>query len=107
MKIKRFLEDNSALSSRIVPCPRVAWPVAIITVLCAAAAWSEMILVPATEMAGIEGWKEGQSWGAGDFFSSNGSPVMKRVPFQGGTYEVYARIYTSPSAPGRHSHLGQ
>ena len=58
-----------------------------------------MILVPATEMAGIEGWKEGQSWGAGDFFSSNGSPVMKRVPFQGGAYEVYARVYTSPSAP--------
>ena len=99
MKVKRFLEDNSTVSSRIVPRSRVAWPVAMTLVLCATAAWAEMILVPATEMAGIEGWKQGQSWGAGDFFSSNGSPVMKRVPFQGGAYEVYARIYTSPSAP--------
>ena len=52
MKIKRFLQGNSVCSSRFVPCLRVAWPVAVITVLCASAAWSEMILVPATEMAG-------------------------------------------------------
>ena len=95
----RSLTSNSVCRSRIVPCLWVAWPVAVITFLCASAARSELILVPATEMAGIEGWKQGQSWGAGDFFSSNGSPVMKQVPFQGGAYEVYARIYTSPSAP--------
>ena len=47
----------------------------------------------------MNGWKEGQSWGAGNFFTSNGSPVSKRVAFEGGEYEVYARIYTSPSTP--------
>ncbi|MEZ6035437.1 MAG: prolyl oligopeptidase family serine peptidase [Planctomycetaceae bacterium] len=99
MNIKRFLEDNSACSSLIDSCLRVAWPVVILTMLCAATARSEMVLVPATEMVGIEGWKAGQSWGAGDFFSSNGTPVTKRVTFQGGAYEVYARVYSSPSAP--------
>ena len=57
MKIKRFLQGNSVCSSRFVPCLRVAWPMAVITVLCASAAWSEMILVPATEMAVLKDGK--------------------------------------------------
>jgi len=61
--------------------------------------WAELILIPATEMEGIDQWKEGQTWGAGNYFISNGSPVTKRVDFQGGEYEVYARLYTSPHAP--------
>ncbi len=60
---------------------------------------AELIVIPASEMRGIDQWKEGQSWGAGNFFTSNGSPVSKRVSFEGGEYEVYARIYTSPSTP--------
>jgi hypothetical protein len=60
---------------------------------------AELILVPAAEMEGIDQWKEGQSWGAGGFYTSNGSPVVKRVAFEGGEYNVYARIYTSPSTP--------
>ncbi len=60
---------------------------------------AELIVVQVSEMTGIDQWKEGQSWGAGNFFTSNGSPVSKRVAFEGGEYQVYARIYTSPSAP--------
>jgi hypothetical protein len=59
-----------------------------------------MVLIPATEMSGIEGWKVGKSWGAGDFYSSNGSPVTKRVEVKGGEYEVCARLYTAPTTPG-------
>ncbi|MCA9417773.1 MAG: hypothetical protein KC917_15960, partial [Candidatus Omnitrophica bacterium] len=50
-------------------------------------------------MSGIEGWKEGQTWGAGKFFTSNGTPVTKQVDLKGGEYEVYVRMFTSPSAP--------
>ena len=60
---------------------------------------AELIVVQASEMTGIDQWKEGQSWGAGNFFTSNGSPVSKRVAFEGGEYQIYARVYTSPSAP--------
>ena len=45
MKIKRFLEDNSTVSSRIVPCSRVAWPVAMTIVLCATSARSTNVLM--------------------------------------------------------------
>ena len=72
---------------------------ALLFVLLPSPAWAELLFVSAAEMAGIDGWKEGQSWGAGNFFISNGSPVSKRVAFEGGEYEVYARIYTSPSTP--------
>ena len=72
---------------------------AALLVLISNPAKAELIVVQAAEMAGIDQWKEGQSWGAGNFFTSNGSPVTKRVAFEGGEYQVYARIYTSPSAP--------
>ena len=58
--------------------------------------WAEWMLVPAAEMQGIEHWKENQSWGAGNYYSSNGSPLTKRLLFEGGEYAVYARIFTSP-----------
>ena len=72
---------------------------ALLFVLLPSPVRAELLFVSAAEMAGIDGWKEGQSWGAGNFFTSNGSPVSKRVAFEGGEYEVYARIYTSPSTP--------
>lgn len=72
--------------------------VALAALLWASHAWSELILLPAAEMSGIDNWTEGQSWGAGSFYSSSGSPLAKDVPFEGGEYAVYARIYTSPSA---------
>ena len=72
---------------------------AVLVVLISSPAKAELIVLQAAEMAGIDQWKQGQSWGAGNFFSSNGSPVSKRVAFGGGEYQVYALIYTSPSAP--------
>jgi hypothetical protein len=57
---------------------------------------AELILIPATDMSGIESWKEGQSWGAGNFWSTDGSPVSTVVTLEGGEYAVYARIFTSP-----------
>lgn len=60
-------------------------------------AQAELILLRATEFEGIESWKEGQSWGAGNFFSTDGSSVSKTVVAEGGEYEIYARIFASPS----------
>ncbi len=57
---------------------------------------AELVLIPATDMSGIESWKEGQSWGAGNFWITDGSPVSTVVSLEGGQYAVYARIFTSP-----------
>jgi hypothetical protein len=57
---------------------------------------AELVLIPATDMSGIESWKEGQSWGAGNFWSTDGSSVSTVVKLAGGEYAVYARIFTSP-----------
>ena len=61
-----------------------------------ATALSEMVLIPANQMSGIESWKEGQSWGAGNFFSSDGSAASTNIDLEGGEYTLYARIFTSP-----------
>lgn len=58
---------------------------------------AELILIPATQMEGISSWKEGQSWGAGNFFMSNGTPVTKSVVLEGGEYKFYVRMYTAPN----------
>ena len=58
---------------------------------------AELVVVPAAEMSGIEAWKEGQSWGAGRFFFAGKTPLVKSVTLEGGTYSVYARVFTSPS----------
>ncbi|MEI2726456.1 MAG: acetylxylan esterase [Verrucomicrobiota bacterium] len=77
--------------------PYAAIAVAVAVLVSAPAAWGELVIVPAKEMSGIESWKEGQSWGAGNFFSSSGAPLTKSVDFAGGEYAVYLRMYTSPS----------
>jgi hypothetical protein len=48
-------------------------------------------------MQGIEQWKENTSWGAGQFYSTDGSPLAQTVEFQGGEYQVYVRMFTSPT----------
>ena len=82
-------------------CPtmhRVAMMVAVVAmILKLQVASAELVLIPAKEMSGIEAWKEGQSWGAGSFFISPGTPLTKRLDFEGGEYSVYARIFTSPT----------
>lgn len=90
--------ESRGSSARVLRQFRIAGLAAVFVLLSNQAA-AELIIVQASEMAGIDQWKEGQSWGAGNFFTSNGSPVTKRVAFEGGEYEVYARIYTSPSVP--------
>ena len=99
MRFKNLSTNGQAVPCRALRRVFAVPPVLIAWMLLASMGWAELVLVPAVDMKGIDQWKEGQSWGAGNFFSSNGSPVGKRVAFEGGEYEVYARIYTSPSAP--------
>ena len=66
-------------------------------VLLAARAGAELVLLPATGMAGVDKWKENQSWGAGPFFSTDGSALSQTVEFAGGQYQAYVRMFTSPT----------
>ncbi len=61
------------------------------------AARAEMIMLPAPSWHGIEAWKEHSSYGAGNFFSTDGSTLTQSVTFAGGDYRVYIRTSTSPS----------
>ncbi len=90
--------DRNGVPSGLVGM-RLVVPVVAAAMLYASPGRSEMILIPATEMVGIERWKEGQSWGAGNYFMSDGSSVSKQMELKGGTYEVYARLFTSHSTP--------
>jgi len=99
MRFRNLRTNDQAASSRALRRAFAVLPVLIAWMLSASMGWAELVLVPAVEMKGIDQWKEGQSWGAGSYYVSNGSPVSKRVDFEGGGYEVYARVYTSPSAP--------
>ncbi len=58
-----------------------------------------MVLIPAQEVLGIEGWEEGQTWGAGSYYTSNGTPVTKTLDVRGGEYQVYVRLFTSHATP--------
>jgi hypothetical protein len=71
----------------------------VVALLCASAARAELVLVPAREMSGVERWREGKTWGAGNYFVSDGSPLTKEVALQGGAYEVYVRLFTSHATP--------
>ena len=66
-------------------------------VLLATRAGAELVLLPATNMTGIAQWKQNQSWGAGPFFSTDGSSLVQTAEFQGGEYQVYVRMFTSPT----------
>jgi len=78
----------------------VLWlSVAALTFVISLMAHGEMVFIDAAKMTGIEGWKVGRSYGAGDFYSSNGTPVSTQANFEGGEYAVYARVYTSPHTP--------
>jgi len=66
-------------------------------VLVIASARAELVLLPATNMTGIAQWKQQQSWGAGPYFSSDGSVLSQTVEFAGGEYQAYVRMFTSPT----------
>ena len=72
-------------------------PVALAMLLTTRVTRAELVMVPAKEMSGIETWKEGQSWGAGNFHVASDTPLTRRVDFEGGDYAVYARVFTSPA----------
>ena len=97
MRLAASLASISKTAVPILMRPYAAIAVAVAVLVSAPAAWGELVLVPAKEMSGIESWKEGQSWGAGNFFSSSGAPLTKSVDFAGGEYAVYLRMHTSPS----------
>ncbi len=78
----------------------LATPVIWMAPFLTTAAWGETILIPAKEMTGIGEWKECEAWGAGNYFTSDGSPVSKRVELEGGEYNVYLRLFTSHTTPG-------
>ena len=78
---------------------RVLALLAIVALPWAFTARAELVLVPAAEMSGVERWREGKTWGAGNYFVSDGSALTKEFSLQGGAYEVYVRLYTSPSTP--------
>ena len=52
-------------------------------VLLATRAGAELVLLPATNMTGIARWKPNQSWGAGPFFSTDGSSLSQTAEFAG------------------------
>ncbi len=98
----RFRNTRTGAQTTPLRAPRRLFAtitVVLAVLLPASMGWAELVLVPAAEMEGIDQWQEGQTWGAGNYFTSNGSPVSKRVDFEGGEYAVYARVYTSPSVP--------
>jgi hypothetical protein len=71
--------------------------VGFVILMFALAAPAEMTMLPAPSWQGIEAWKEHSSYGAGNFFSTNGSALTQSVTFAGGDYRVYIRTSTSPS----------
>lgn len=77
------------------PAPFLRLSLWVIVVLVAARASGELVLLPATNMTGVAQWKQNQSWGAGPFFSTDGSALSQTVEFQGGEYQVYVRMFTS------------
>ncbi len=56
---------------------------------------AEFVLLPATNMTGIAQWKQQQSWGAGPYYSTDGSTLGQTVEFAGGEYQAYVRMFTS------------
>jgi len=52
--------------------------------LLATRAGAELVLLPGTGITGIEKWKENSSWGAGQFYCTDGSALSQTMEFQGG-----------------------
>lgn len=70
--------------------------VVFIVALFANIAFADAVLISAEDMDGIENWKKNTSWGAGYFYSTDGSSLNTTAMFKGGEYKTYVRLFTSP-----------
>ncbi len=62
----------------------------------AGGAIAELVQVPAGSLTGIDQWSAHSAWGAGFYYSSDGSVLCHTAEFEGGEYQAYVRLFTSP-----------